>query len=72
MDVERAFTLVDAINRALLNTCLVLDIHARLRNYVRHEPQPSLQVQCPAQIATGIPIIHQRRRPRTSPRLSMK
>src|SRR3954454_18472563 len=49
VDVERALPFVDTVNRALLNTCLVLDIHARLRNYVRHEPQPSFKSLIPAQ-----------------------
>ncbi|VXB60993.1 hypothetical protein ARTHRO9AX_180479 [Arthrobacter sp. 9AX] len=38
MDVQRTLTLIDAVDRALFNTCLVLDIYTRLRDYVRHVP----------------------------------
>jgi hypothetical protein len=38
VDVKGPLTLVDAIDGALLNTCLVFDIYTRLRDYVRHVP----------------------------------
>lgn len=47
VDVERAFTFVDTVNRAFLNTCLVLHIHAWLRNYIRHDPNlPYIWFNC--------------------------
>jgi hypothetical protein len=36
LDVQRAFTFVDAVHRALVDARLVLHIHARLRDHVRH------------------------------------
>src|SRR4051812_3055391 len=36
VDVEGSFTLIDAVNRALFDACLVFDIHAWLRDYIRH------------------------------------
>src|SRR5699024_12339555 len=36
MDVEAARPLVDAVDRAFVDTGPVLDIHARLRDHIRH------------------------------------
>jgi hypothetical protein len=38
VDIEGTFAFVDAVNRAFFNTCLVLDVHTRLRDYVGHVP----------------------------------
>src|SRR5690625_6050644 len=36
MDVEAARALVDAVDRAFVDTGPVLDIHTRLRDHIRH------------------------------------
>src|SRR5674476_105371 len=36
VNVERALTLVDTVNRAFLDTCLVLDVDARLSDDISH------------------------------------
>jgi len=47
VDVEGTLTFVNAVNRAFFDTCLVLDIYTRLRDYVRHVPD--LSTVCPGQ-----------------------
>jgi hypothetical protein len=48
MDVQGTLTLIDAIDGALFNTCLVFDIYTRLRDYVRHVPGLSTLVPATA------------------------
>jgi hypothetical protein len=48
VDVQGTLTLIDAIDGALFNTCLVLDIYTRLRDYVRHVPGLSTLVPATA------------------------
>jgi hypothetical protein len=68
MDVQRTLAFIDAIDRAFLNACLVLNIHTRLRDYVRHVPglstlgsgvPPALASGGMAGLLTSEPIISQ-------------
>src|SRR5690606_2783042 len=40
VDVQRPLALVDAVDRTLLDARLVLDVHARLGDYVSHDRVP--------------------------------
>src|SRR6478609_522021 len=54
VDVQLAGTLVDAVDRALLDARLVLDVDARLGNHIGHD---SLRIRWTGRL-TGRPLIH--------------
>src|SRR5699024_3328432 len=71
VDVQRAVALVDAVDRALLDARLVLDVDAGLRDHIRHGPT-SLKVQAPVSPADALlrtpgPGCPQGGRPRIGP-----
>ena len=45
VDVQRAAALVDAVDRAFLDTGTVFDVHAGQRDHVGHRPPPPGVVQ---------------------------